>query len=187
MPVQPKLENSDQHEIYPNGIRDEQYRYQETQYVLAQLFRPGRGRFRFSGNAYKRHFYGQIDDSSYPVTYLRGEMARYFSEQIRKGWEIDHTFKGLRGSVDKNWVFQIEQTQCVIEAIHCFGLDAIRLFVDHEKIVRARKKEFLNYPLFSALDDLGQQVCRVIRFLEYLARRGSLARNCANGMNKNLR
>jgi hypothetical protein len=169
-----KKENSYQPEVYPNSIRDEQYRYQEKQYVLAELFRPGRGRFLFSGGAYKRHFHGQPSDSSYTVEYLKEGLARDYSDQIRKGWEVDPTFKGLEGNVDKNRVFQIEQTKWVIKAIRIFDLDALRLFKDHEELVRGGNKEFLRYPLFLALDDLGQRVCGVIRFLKYLASRGSL-------------
>jgi hypothetical protein len=169
-----KKENPHQHEVYPNSIRDEEYGYQESQYVIAQLFRPGRGRFLFSGGAYKRHFHGQPSDSSYTVEYLKEGLAPYYSYQIRQGWEVDPTFKGLEGNVDKNRVFQIEQTKWVIEAIRIFDLDALRLFKDHEEIVRGGNKEFLRYPLLLALDDLGQRVCGVIRFLKYLASRGSL-------------
>jgi hypothetical protein len=166
-----KKPDHDEPEKYIDSVRDPQYSYEENHYVLAHLFGPGRD--PLMGGVYKRWLHGARGDSFFTIEEKEG-LARQYVQEIYRGWKRDRIFTGSSGNVLSGWVFRSEQMEWVLGAVRVFGMDAIRLVESNFEIVIRRNEDHLEYPVFSALDNLGWKVSRVIRFWKYRGEAGDL-------------
>ena len=170
-----KNDNPFRPQTFLTSIHDPQYNYQENHYVLSHLFGPGR--YPLHGGVYKRWMEGEDGRSPHDPSFFTLEenegLVRSYTEEIQKGWKRDRTLKGLKGSVLPGWAFSSEQSEWVIGAVQKFNIDALRLFSSSEEVANSRNSADPRRPLFVALNRLGKEVCRVLRFWRYRAECGS--------------
>ena len=78
-----------------------------------------------------------------------------YVEKIRKGWERPP---------DRPPSFSEEADRYVIDAVKEYGVDALRLSAENEEIVREKRTRDLHVEGLEITDQLGAEVCAVIRY-----------------------
>lgn len=144
-------------QVYLERKSDPVYTKEERRYVISHLFteRAIAKRLKKGLLLYEA---ASIDEMETMVT--------THERQIRDGWK--------RGSLLRAETFANKKAEWVINAVQQFGIDALRLSPLDEKIVRDKIDQDIRYQLLEALDRLGVEVFRVIRFWRDRAEKGNL-------------